>query len=83
MKTIILNSSNYVQGSGNQFSVAFPGNGVKFNSGDKIAVAGIAVYNSTFNITAARGNNKISVIWNAAKIFVTILNGELLVRKTF
>ena len=66
MKTIILNSSNYVQGSGNQFSVAFPGNGVKFNSGDKIAVAGIAVYNSTFNITAARGNNKISVIWNAA-----------------
>ena len=66
MKTIIINSSNYVQGSGNQYSIAFPGNGVKFNSGDKIAVAGIAVYNSTFNITTARGNNKFSVIWNAA-----------------
>ena len=66
MKTIVINSSNYVVGSNNQFTIAFPGNGVKFNSGDKIAVAGIAVYNSTFNITAARGNNKISVIWNAA-----------------
>ena len=66
MKTIILNSSNYVAGSNNQFSIAFPGNGVKFNAGDKIAVAGIAVYNSTFNITSARGNNKISIIWNSA-----------------
>ena len=66
MKTIILNSSNYVAGSNNQFSIAFPGNGVKFNAGDKIAVAGIAVYNSTFNITSARGNNKISIIWNNA-----------------
>jgi len=66
MKTIVINSSNYVVGSNNQFTIAFPGNGVKFNAGDKIAVAGIAVYNSTFNITAARGNNKISVIWNAA-----------------
>ena len=66
MKTIILNSSNYVAGSNNQFSIAFPGNGVKFNAGDKIGVAGIAVYNSTFNITSARGNNKISINWNSA-----------------
>jgi hypothetical protein len=66
MRTIILNSSNYVQGSGNQFSIAFPGNGVKFNAGDRIAVAGLAIYNSTFNVQASRGNNKITIIWNAA-----------------
>ena len=65
MKTIILNSSNYVQGSGNQFSIQFP-SVTKFNAGDKIGVAGIAIYNSTFNITASRGNNKISIIWNGA-----------------
>ena len=65
MKTIILNSSNYVQGSGNQFSIQFP-SVTKFNAGDKIGVAGLAIYNSTFNITASRGNNKISIIWNGA-----------------
>ena len=65
MKTIILNSSNYVQGSGNQFSIQFP-SVTKFNFGDKIGVAGIAIYNSVFNITASRGNNKISIIWNGA-----------------
>ena len=65
MKTIIINSSNYVAGSGNQFAISLPSN-VKFNAGDKIAVAGIAVYNSTFNITAARGNNSITIVWNAA-----------------
>jgi len=65
MRTIVINSSNYVQGSGNQFTIAFPAP-VKFNAGDKIAVASCAIYNSTFNITAARGNNKISLIWNAA-----------------
>jgi hypothetical protein len=64
MKTIIINSSNYVAGSGNQFAINLPSNGVKFNAGDKIAVAGCAIYNSTFNITAARGNNKISIVWN-------------------
>ena len=66
MRTIIINSSNYVAGSQNQFSIKFPSNGVKFNSGDKIAVASLSVYNSTFNITAARGNNTITIIWNAA-----------------
>ena len=65
MKTIILNSSNYVQGSGNQFSIQFP-SVTKFNAGDKIGVAGLAIYNSSFNITASRGNNKISIIWNGA-----------------
>ena len=66
MRTIILNSSNYVAGSGNQFSIAFPGNGVKFNSGDRIGVASLAIYNSVFNVQASRGNNKITIIWNAA-----------------
>jgi len=40
MRTIIINSANYVAGSQNQFAIKFPSNGVKFNSGDKIAVAG-------------------------------------------
>jgi hypothetical protein len=75
MKTIILNSSNYVQGSGNQFSIQFP-SVTKFNAGDKIGVAGIAIYNSTFNITASRGNNKISIIWNGATPETLIITFE-------
>ena len=67
MRTIIIKSSNYIVGSQNQFSIKFPGNGVKFNKiGDKIAVASLSVYNSTFSITAQRGNITITIVWDAA-----------------
>jgi hypothetical protein len=75
MKTIILNSSNYVANSGNQFSINLRGSGVKFNSGDRIAVAGIAVYNSTFNVQAYRGNNVLQIIWLGVTYTFTFPDG--------
>ena len=65
MRTIILNSSNYVAGSGNKYVYTLP-TSTKFSESAKIGVASIACYNSTFNITAARGNNTITLVWNAA-----------------
>ena len=65
MKTLIINSSNYVAGSGNSYTYIFP-QSVKFETGAKIGVSHIAVYNSTFNITAARGNNQVTVVFPSA-----------------
>ena len=64
MRTIIINSSNYVSGTNNTFLYTLPSS-TKFNAGDTVGVASIAIYNSTFNITSARGNNTIQIIWNA------------------
>lgn len=64
MRTIIINSSNYVSGTYNTFLYTLPSS-TKFNVGDTVGVASIAIYNSTFNITSARGNNTIQIIWNA------------------
>jgi hypothetical protein len=62
MKTIVINSSNYVANSSNTFVYNLP-QSTKFEQGDQVGVASVAVYNSTFNITAARGNNTITVTW--------------------
>ena len=64
MRTIIINSSNYVSGTFNTFTYNLPVS-TKFNDGDTVGVASIALYNSTFNITSARGNNTFQIIWNA------------------
>jgi len=48
----------------NRFIYSFPQN-VKFNSGDKVALQSISLYNSIFNVEAIRGNNTFSIIWNA------------------
>ena len=65
MRTIIINSSDYVAGSVNQYTYNFPST-VKFGDGDQIGVAGISIYNSTFNITSLLGNNSFTFVWNAA-----------------
>lgn len=64
MKTIILNSSNYVSGSYNTYTYTLP-IATKFDDGDLVGLASCSLYNSTFNITSARGNNTFSIIWNA------------------
>lgn len=60
--TIIFNSTN--QKSDNRFEYILPTN-IQFKDGDTISVSNLAIYNSFFNIEAARGNNKFSIIWNA------------------
>ena len=60
MKTLVLNSTHYVAGSGNQFIYPFP-TAIGFGKGDKIGLANLSISNSTYNVSAARGNNKITV----------------------
>ena len=65
VKLIIINSSNYVEGSINTYLYTLP-QSVRFTNKSKVGVASLSLYNSTFNITAARGNNSITFIWNAS-----------------
>ena len=64
-KVILLNSSDYTANSGNTYTYSLPQN-YKSNVGDQIGVSSDSMYNSTFNITASRGNNTIQLIWNSA-----------------
>lgn len=64
MRTIIINSSNYVIGSGNQYTYNFPST-VHFDTEDAVGIASCSIYNSTFNITSTLANNTITFKWNA------------------
>ena len=73
-KTLIINSSNYVTGSGNKFVYRFP-NTVSFQAGSSIGVSSISMYNSTFNIENSRGNNVINIIWLGMTYTLTFEDG--------
>lgn len=73
-KTIVINSSNFVVGSGNKFTYSLPTT-VKFDSGSSIAVSNISIYNSIQNITAQRNNNKITLNWLGTDYVFTIPDG--------
>jgi hypothetical protein len=73
-KTIIINSSNYIQGSGNRFVYRFPQTSY-FSIGSGIGVSNIAIYNSIQNITEKRGNNKITLNWLGVDYIFTIPDG--------
>jgi hypothetical protein len=64
-KTIVINSNNYVKGSGNKFVYTFPSAGAKFQAGDKVGLQQINIFNSTFNISQTLNNNTFSIIWPA------------------
>jgi len=64
MRTLILNSSNILPNSNNSvFRYVFPAGNVEFVKGDKLALASIQMFYSTFNITAQQGNNIFSYVW--------------------
>jgi hypothetical protein len=64
MRTLILNSTNIVPGSNNSIlQYKFPAGNVKFLKGDKLALASLQMYYSTFNITALNQNNVFNYIW--------------------
>lgn len=63
-KTLILNSSNIVEGTNNSIlQYNFVGGGISLNKGQKIALANLQMYYSTFNITALNNNNSFSYTW--------------------
>jgi hypothetical protein len=64
MRTLILNSSNIVAGTNNSvLEYEFVGGNVNLVKGQKVALASIQMYYSTFNITASYGNNVFNYIW--------------------
>lgn len=64
MRTLILNSSNIVNNSGNAvFEYKFPAGAIIIKQGQKLALASLQTYYSNFNITAKYNNNKFSYIW--------------------
>lgn len=64
MKTLILNSSNIVPGTnGSVFEYEFVGGNVNLVKGQKVALASIQMFYSTFNITAAYNNNTFNYVW--------------------
>jgi hypothetical protein len=73
-KTIVINSSNFIQGSGNKYVYKFPQTSY-FSSGSGIGVSNIAIYNSIENITSKRGNNKITLNWLGTDYIFNIENG--------
>jgi hypothetical protein len=59
---IVINSTHYVQNSGNQFiyKLLTPKN---FPPGSKLSLLSFSLYNQTFNITSTYNNNTFSIIW--------------------
>lgn len=74
---IILNSSNLVASAyQNQYTYTFPAGSIVFPQGSKIAVSNIEIFYSWANITAANGNNVLTIKWpGISNIAVTIPDG--------
>lgn len=77
MRTLILNSTNIVAGTNNSIlSYEFAGGNINLKKGQKVALASIQMYYSTFNITAANKNNTFTYKWvNGTNYVVTIPDG--------
>ena len=64
MRSLILNSSNIVSGTNNSiFEFQFVGGNVNLKQGQKVALASIQLYYSTFNITTVYNNNVFNYVW--------------------
>jgi hypothetical protein len=73
-KTIVINSSNYVIGSGNRYEYRLPQTSY-FPAGSGIGVSNIAIYNSIQNINEKRGNNLVTLNWLGTEYTFKIENG--------
>lgn len=77
MRTLILNSSNIVDGTNNSvLEYEFAGGNINLKKGQKVALASLQMYYSTFNITSANNNNSFSYKWvNGTTYTVTVPDG--------
>ena len=77
MRTLILNSDNIVEGTNNSvLEYEFSGGNINLKKGQKLALASLQMYYSTFNITALNQNNSFSYIWvNGLTYLVSIPDG--------
>ena len=64
MRTLILNSTNVVPNTNNsEFIFAFPAGSITIKESQKVALATLQMYYSTFNITATNQNNTFRYVW--------------------
>ena len=77
MRNFILNSSNIVPNSNNSKLIyQFSGGGITIKKGQRVALASVQMYYSTYNISAAQGNNVFNYIWfDGTVVVVTIPDG--------
>ncbi len=74
-ETIIINSKNYVAGSGNRFRYNF-NNEVQFKEGSKLALLRTTIYNCVYNISSQYNNNTFSIKWVDGSVYnATIKDG--------
>jgi len=65
LSTILpINSSHAVPGMPNRFIYRFDRD-IEFTNKDTIAIENFTMYNSMFNITQLKGNNRFTLTWNA------------------
>jgi len=68
LSTILpINSSHAVPNMPNKFIYHFDRN-IEFTNKDTIAIENLTMYNSMFNITQLKGNNRFTLTWNADTI---------------
>lgn len=76
VQLIVINKSHVVPGSNNsRFRFEFQGGGVTLGPKDRIAVSSVTVPYSTFNVSAAYGNNSFSYRYNGTNFAVDMLDG--------
>jgi len=77
MRTLILNESNIVPNTFNsRLEYTFPAGNVAIQKGQKLALASLEMYYSTFNITSANQNNTFKYVWvDGTEYSVNIPNG--------
>ena len=64
MRTLILNQSNIVPNTFNsRLEYRFPAGNIHIQKGQKLALASLQMYYSTFNITSVNQNNQFNYVW--------------------
>ena len=64
MRTLILNQENIVPNTANgRLEYVFPAGNVSIMKGQKLALASLQMFYSTFNITTLNNNNQFSYVW--------------------
>lgn len=64
MRTLILNSNNVVPNTDNSvYQYNFPAGNVNFKKGDRLALASVQMYYSTFNLTRLLQNYQFQYVW--------------------
>lgn len=77
MRTLILNQENIVPNTANgRLEYVFPAGNVSIQKGQKLALASLQMFYSTFNITSLNNNNVYSYVWvDGTEHQVVIPNG--------